>query len=120
MKQRKQAISAKSRHSLFFHFALWCRYFSLVAKPPRICRSALLTSRTARTDFASSGSMRSTRSVMSLCTVDFEIPNFFAVSLTVALVCIINFATSTALSSIYVFKPSTPLIIAWLCICAYR
>ena len=55
--------------------------------------------------------------ITSVCTVDFEIPNFFAVSLTVALVCIINFATSTALSSIYVFKPSTPLIIAWLCIC---
>ena len=43
-------------------------------------------------------------------TVDFEIPNFFAVSRTVALVCIIKFATSTALSSIYVFKPSTPSV----------
>ena len=53
----------------------------------------------------------------SLCTVDFEMPNFFAVSRTVAFVVIMNFATSTARSSIYVFKPSTPLSIAWLCIC---
>ena len=50
----------------------------------------------------------------------FEIPNFFAVSRTVAFVVIINFATSTARSSIYVFKPSTPLSIAWLCICRSR
>ena len=48
--------------------------------------------------------------VTSVWTVDFEIPNFFAVSRTVALVCIIKFATSTALSSIYVFKPSTPSV----------
>ena len=53
----------------------------------------------------------------TVCTVDLLIPNFFAVSLTVALVWIINFATSTALSSIYVFKPSTPLSFSWLCIC---
>ena len=36
----------------------------------------------------------------TVCTVDLEMPNFFAVSRTVALVWIINFATSTALSSI--------------------
>ena len=57
--------------------------------------------------------------ITSVCTVDLLIPNFFAVSLTVALVWIINFATSTALSSIYVFKPSTPLKLSWLCICFF-
>ena len=46
----------------------------------------------------------------TVCTVDLEMPNFFAVSLTVALVWIINSATSTARSSIYVFKPSTPSV----------
>ena len=41
-------------------------------------------------------------------TVDLEMPNFLAVSLTVAFEVIIKLATSIALSSIYVFKPSTP------------
>jgi len=81
------------------HCIRW-RYFSFVAIPPRIWRSALLTSSTRRTDFANSGSIFSTRSVMSLCTVDLLMPNFFAVSRTVALVWIINWATATARSSI--------------------
>ena len=39
------------------------------------------------------------RFVTSVCTVDFEIPNFLAVNLTVALVSVIYFANSIALSS---------------------
>jgi len=40
-----------------------------------------------------------TRNRNTICTVDLDIPNFLAVSLTVALLEIMKFATSTALSS---------------------
>ena len=50
--------------------------FSLVAIPPLIWRSALLISRTTLACAARDGLIFSRRSVTSLCTVDFEIPNF--------------------------------------------
>ena len=61
------------------------RYFSFVARPPRICLSALLTSSTFRTSFASAGLTCARRSAQSLCTVLFDMPNCFAACRTVAL-----------------------------------
>lgn len=46
-----------------------CRYFSLVASPPLICRSDLLTSSTFLASFASPGLICIRRSVTSLCMV---------------------------------------------------
>ena len=53
-------------------------YFSLVASPPRICLCALFLSRMMRTCSYKAGHSRGNRKVISLCTVDFEIPNRFA------------------------------------------
>jgi hypothetical protein len=69
-----------------------------------MCLSDLLISKTLRASLASLGFILLSLSVTSLCTVDLLIPNFLAVSLTVALLLIMKFATSTALSSMYVFK----------------
>jgi hypothetical protein len=44
----------------------------------------------------------------TVCTVDLEIPNFLAVSLTVAFELMIKSATCMALSSIYAFKEIAP------------
>jgi len=84
------------------------KYFSLVANPPRICLSDLFISKTFFASLASLGFIFFSLSVTSLWTVLFEIPNFLAVSLTVALLLMMKFATSTALSSMYVFKKSPP------------
>lgn len=46
-----------------------CRYFSFVAIPPRMCRSALFTSKTTRILAARNGLIFTRRSVTSLCTV---------------------------------------------------
>ncbi len=72
-----------------FSSICWCKYFSLVAKPPLICLSDLFTSNTALACLASAGFKLASLVVTSLCTVDFDIPNLFAVCLTVALVSII-------------------------------
>ena len=47
----------------------WCRYFSLVARPPRMCLSDLLMSRTFLASTASAGFIWDRRSVTSLCMV---------------------------------------------------
>lgn len=46
-----------------------CRYFSFVAIPPLMCRSALFTSKTTRILAARNGLIFTSRSVTSLCTV---------------------------------------------------
>ena len=46
-----------------------CRYFSLVARPPRVWRSDLLTSKILRASEAKDGLKVISRSVTSLCTV---------------------------------------------------
>ena len=48
-------------------------------------------------------------SVITIYTVLFEIPNFFAAALTVDSSSIMNIASSIALSSIYSFKKKYPL-----------
>ena len=47
----------------------------------------------------------------TVCTVDFEIPNFFAVPRTVALVWIMNLATSTAVPR-YMFSNQALLYVS--------
>ena len=64
-----------------FSSICWCKYFSLVAKPPLICLSDLFTSSTALACLASAGFKLASLVVTSLCTVDFDIPNLFAVCL---------------------------------------
>ena len=54
-----------------------CSYFSFVASPPRICRSALLTSRTARTDLPAPDQCAPHGRWCLYARLDFEIPNFF-------------------------------------------
>ena len=49
-----------------------CKYFSLVASPPRMCRSDLFMSKTLRASAAKDGLISISRSATSLCTVDFE------------------------------------------------
>ena len=61
------------------------RYFSLVAIPPRMCLSCLLTSRTFLASLASSGLISISRVVTSLCAVLLLTLNTLAVCLTVAL-----------------------------------
>ena len=57
-------------HNIFLVFtiiyAFWCKYFSLVARPPRMCRSDLLTSSTVRAFAARAGLILRRRSVTSL------------------------------------------------------
>ena len=55
--------------SLLFYRCSKCRYFSLVASPPRICRSDLLVSNTLRVWAARAGLIWMSRSVTSLCMV---------------------------------------------------
>ena len=78
--------------------------FFLVAMPPRICRSDLLTSKTLLASFASSTSICGKRSATSLCTVDLLTPKLFAACLTVALFSTMYVPISTARFSIYGFK----------------
>ena len=71
-----------------FDFSYTPLYFNLVARPPRMCRSALLKSMTSLTCRYRGLLICSSRSDRSLCTVDLLIPNFFAAERTVALLSI--------------------------------
>lgn len=97
-------ISVSRTIPVFFIFPTytwcWCKYFSLVAIPPRMCRSDLLTSNTTLVFTANAGLICFRRSVTSLCTVDLLIPYFFAACRTVALLSMIYRAISIARSSI--------------------
>lgn len=55
-----------------------CIYFSLVAIPPRMCLSCLLTSRTFLASMARAGLILDNLEVTSLCTVDLLTPNLSA------------------------------------------
>ena len=59
-------------------------YRCLVASPPRMWRSALFFSKISRASRYNPRFTLLSRSVISLCTVDFDIPKFFAAVLTVA------------------------------------
>jgi len=84
-------------------------YFIRVASPPRMCLSALFSSRILRTCFAMDGFSFLSLSVTSLCTVLLLIPNIWAAALTVVLFSIMNAPSSSALSSIYCFKADSLL-----------
>lgn len=86
-----------------FPFQASLLYFLLVAIPPRMCRTDLFSSRTFLTASLRGLLIRSRRSVTSLCTVDLEIPNFFAVSRTVALLSRMYSANCMVLSSMCAF-----------------
>ena len=58
--------------------------------------------------------------VTTVCTVDFEIPNFFAVILTVALFSIMYSASLTVLSSMCSFKIIPPPKYCYLSVCTRR
>lgn len=87
------------------HFPL---YFCRVASPPRMWRSALFISRIFLARSYSSRSMCSKRSEISLCTVLFEMPNFFAADRTVVLLSITYAARAHARSSMSVRNLTTP------------
>ncbi len=89
------------------HFCLL--YFLRVARPPRMCRSALFRSSSARTWANRPGLTRGRRSVRSLCTVDFDTPNFFAAARTVARFSMMYTARSQARSSKLSRTHTTPL-----------
>lgn len=74
-------------------------YFSLVAIPPRMCRSALFLCNTVFTLCARFGEIIDSRFVTSICTVDLLMPNTAAVCLTVEL-----FLTIYSPSSIHLFS----------------
>lgn len=74
-------------------------YFSLVAIPPRMCRSALFFCNTVFTLCARFGEIIDSRFVTSICTVDLLMPNTAAVCLTVEL-----FLTIYSPSSIHLFS----------------
>lgn len=74
-------------------------YFSLVAIPPRMCRSALFFCNTVFTLCARFGEIIDSRFVTSMCTVDLLMPNTAAVCLTVEL-----FLTIYSPSSIHLFS----------------
>ncbi len=80
------------------------KYLCLVANPPLMCRSALFSSSTSLTCAASIGLNADKRSVISLCTVDFEIPKYFAALRTVDFLSIMYSASLTVLSSIWCFN----------------
>jgi len=85
----------------FFSFFL---YFIRVASPPRMCLSALFSSRIFLTCFAIAGLSFLSLSVTSLCTVLLLIPKVWAAALTVDLFSMINAPSSRARSTIYCFK----------------
>lgn len=74
------------------HFRAPVPYLFLVASPPRICLSALFFSSTSRASRYSPLFTLLSLSVISLCTVDLDIPKFLAVTLTVAPCKTINLA----------------------------
>ena len=74
-------------------------YFSVVAIPPRMCRSALFFCNTVFTLCARLGEIIDSRFVTSICTVDLLMPNTAAVCLTVEL-----FLTIYSPSSIHLFS----------------
>ena len=82
----------------FYYFLL--AYFSFVASPPRMCRWALLVSRTFLTCRYSGLLQQGNRRDRSLWTVDLEIPKCCAAARTVAPVSIMYTASSQALCSI--------------------
>lgn len=67
-----------------FRYACNLAYFSFVANPPRKCRSSLFTLKTSDTCAHRFLLIPFSLCVTSLCTVDFEIPNFAAAARTVA------------------------------------
>ena len=97
-------------HINIYYSCPWCscRYFSFVASPPRIWRSALFRSSSSRTWRYSAGLTFTSRSVMSLCTVDLEMPNWAAAARTVDLFSMIYTARSQARCSIFVCTYTTP------------
>ena len=84
-------------------------YLRRVARPPRMCRSALLRSSSTRTCRYSPGFTCGRRSVRSLCTVDLETPNFFAAARTVVRFSMMYAARSQARSSKLSRPHTTPL-----------
>lgn len=60
-----------------------CRYFCLVASPPRRCRSDLFFSKSLCISAANAGFICGSFSLTSLCTVDLLIPKRAAASRTV-------------------------------------
>lgn len=80
-------------------YLLYPLYFFLVAIPPLRCLSDLFLSSTNLTSPASCGFSFFKRSVMSLCTVDFEMPKCLAAARTVALFSLIYVPMSIVRSS---------------------
>lgn len=76
--------------------------------PPLKWRSFLFSSKTSDALLNSAGFIARSRSRMSLCTVDLEIPNFLAAALTVALFSIMYSASVSVRSSIKSFNISPP------------
>ena len=113
MKGLKKDRFSKCRTYLFY--PVFFLYFFFVASPPRICLSALFSLSIVLACCASWGFIFRSRSVTSLCTVDLDIPNFFAVSLTVALLFMMYSASSMVLSSMYAFNWAAPFYIVLLC-----
>ena len=95
------AIKSAPLRGAFRHFPL---YLILVAIPPLMWRSALFFSSTSLTWLYRGLLNCCRRSDKSLCTVDFEIPNFFAAARTVALLSMMYTARSQARSSMFDFK----------------
>lgn len=95
----------KQRDYLCFLFL----YFSFVAIPPRICRSALFLSKITFTSLYKVGFKAFSLSDTSLCTVLLEILNTLAVCRTVALFSIMYCPKVTQRSSGNPFKVNTPL-----------
>ena len=80
-----------------------------------MCRSALFSSSSRRTSAQSALSTLSSRSVMSLCTVDLETPKALAAARTVARFSVMYSASLTARSSMSVLIYTTPGF-SWLII----
>ena len=87
-------------------------YIRLVAIPPRICRSILFRSSTFLTCTYSRGLHWGSRSWISLCTVDLEIPKCFAAARTVAPVSMMYTASSQALCSMVWLNCLPPMLCA--------
>ena len=93
-------LAEKSHHPTRYFYYFFPKYFSLVAIPPRICRSERFLSSTSRTFSNNSQSITFNRSLTSLCTVDLEIPKCAAAARTVFPVPIIYLPSLITLSAI--------------------
>ena len=97
--RRTLAIEPKS----VFHFPLILLYRSRVARPPRICLCDLFSSKIILACAANTGLSFKSLPVISLCTVDFDSPKYFAALRTVALFSTMYLARFMVRSSIFCF-----------------